>query len=159
MIYDSLKTEDGKVDYAAYSLDDLDDTCRRTYNALREIRDEFDSIIVTGMSGVVVGVPVALKLEKPVVIVRKGKDKDDSHQFSGQIDVAGTRVINRYRIGKRTVIVDDFRSSGETEFRLIDAAKSMGAATVATYWYRDNEVVHHDGRDDVGAINGEEIPF
>lgn len=135
MIYDVLETETGR-DYDAYALDDLAEVCRKAYNALVKIRDEFDSITVTGMSGVVVGVPVALKLKKPVVIVRK--DKDDSHQgpsYGG--------IINRYAIGERTVFLDDFVSCGDTRNKVFKAAESLKATVVASYLYRDDEVEHH----------------
>lgn len=137
MIYDTIDNENGERDYDAYSLHDLSDTVRRTARDLRPYRHEFDCIVVVGMSGVTVGVPVSLMLKVPVVILRKSDD--DSHQGS---QYGG--VINRYALGERALFVDDFSSTGDTERGVMERVASAGSTVVATYWYREGEIVHHD---------------
>lgn len=167
MIYDIVEDIEGRKDFDAYGLDDLAPTVADTSAALWKHRDEFDVILVTGMSGVVVGVPVALALNKPVAIVRK--NDDDAHQSRVCGAVGGKRVINRYALmGKRALIVDDFRSTGDTEWGLIETAKAADATVVATYWYRDKYIEHHTNErysgeaqivDAQGEPVGEPIPF
>lgn len=149
MIYDIVEDIEGRKDYDAYGLDDLAPVVADTSAALWKHKDEFDVILVTGMSGAVVGVPVALALNKPIAIVRK--PNDDAHQGSVG-EVGGRRVINRYALrGRRALIVDDFRATGDTEWGLIETAKAADATVVATYWYRDKHIEHHN----VGAYSGE----
>lgn len=64
---------------------------------------EFDSIAFRGMSGALIGPPVALRLNKSMLLVRK--DEDDSHSSS---KVEGDRNVKRY------IILDDFSCSGDT---------------------------------------------
>ena len=91
------------------NLDDLDATVRRTTKALRPVLDRFDSIAVAGMSGVLVGAPVSLRLKKPLVIVRK--DGDGSHHGSH-------KIVNVDNVGQRVLFLDDFVSSGNTKKRV-----------------------------------------
>lgn len=91
---------------ASGSLSDLDANVTCATDALREHADHFDFIAVCGMSGVVVGVPVALRLHKPLVIVRKETDENAHHNGGTLIGFDATR--GRY------VVVDDFKSSGRT---------------------------------------------
>lgn len=64
---------------------------------------DFDSIAFRGVSGTILGAPIALLMNKEMVLVRK--DGDDTH--SGY-RVEGNRNVLRY------IIVDDFVSSGHT---------------------------------------------
>lgn len=124
MIYHSTDP-DGRT----YStLEDLALTVRNATEDLRPHRKEFDSIVVTGVSGLVVGAPVALRLRKPLVILRKASD--DSH--SG-------RHENIKNVGDRALFLDDFVSGGATQRRVLDAIDrhGAGARVVARYVYRD----------------------
>lgn len=139
MIYGSLE-ENG-------SLDDLAPTVGKTIAALKAIRRQFDVLLVTGMSGVIVGVPAALDLDVPVVIVRK--PSDDTHQYRGRIGEHKTINGGKMHPGVRAVIVDDFGSSGSTQRRLMDVARAAGATVVATYWYHHDEIVQHNREEEL----------
>ena len=125
MIYHSNREADGSY---YNSLEDLPLTVRQATEDLRPHRKDFDSVVVTGVSGLVVGAPVALRLRKPLVIIRK--KGDDSH--SGKHE-------NIKHIGKRALFLDDFVSGGHTELRVRDAvaAHGDGARVAAHYLYRD----------------------
>jgi orotate phosphoribosyltransferase len=88
------------------SLVDLETNVRRVTHGLRKHTRDFDFIAVSGMSGVVVGAPAALRLHKPLVIVRKDDDSNGHH--------AGGSFIGFDSVKGRYVIVDDFTSSGRT---------------------------------------------
>lgn len=62
-----------------------------------------DTIVVRGLSGTLVGLPLALRLKVHFAFVRKGNDT--SHSLSG---IEGPRELGRF------VIIDDFVSSGGT---------------------------------------------
>lgn len=108
-------------------LDDLGDAVDRTAKALGEIADKFDFIAVRGCSGMVVGAPVALRLNKPLVIVRK--PEEDSHSF-------GRSVINAQNAHGRYIFLDDFIASGATH-RAVQEMLSLfdDASEVGTYEY------------------------
>lgn len=72
------------------------------YDFLRRRKTKFDAIVVRGVSGMVIGSPVAYKLKVPLVIVRKA---DGNH--SGQ-SVEGYSKFTGY------VIIDDLVASGDT---------------------------------------------
>jgi hypothetical protein len=97
--------------YDDYSLDNLAVTVRTTCAHLRDYATEFDSLAVQGMSGVLVGSPVALRLRKPLVIVRK--ENDNRH--------ASEDIINYGRVGAAWLFLDDFIDSGATQRRVYDA--------------------------------------
>ena len=97
MIYDSV--------YGHF--DDLGESVTRTEQALTRYRDRFDVIVVSGVSGIVVGAPVALALGIPLIVVRKDEDKNAHH--------LGGEIINvRDLMRQRYLIVDDFVCSGRT---------------------------------------------
>ena len=88
------------------SLVDLEANVRRATKTLRQHADDFDFIAVTGMSGVIVGVPASMRLHKPLVILRKESDGNDHH-------VGGTFIGWEAAHG-RYVILHDFTLSGRT---------------------------------------------
>jgi adenine/guanine phosphoribosyltransferase-like PRPP-binding protein len=112
------------------NLDDLGLTVAKATAFLKPVRGEFDSIVVTGMSGVIVGAPVALRLRKPLVVLRK--EGDDAHG-------AYRGWINQDRLGERALFLDDFTYMGFTRNRVIERVEQQGAKVVATYLYRDDE--------------------
>jgi adenine/guanine phosphoribosyltransferase-like PRPP-binding protein len=118
------------------NLNGLDVEVRVATKVLREHLDEFDSIVGTGMSGVVPGVAVSLRLKKPLVILRK-KD-DDAHQYSRLRD-GGERWINLDKLGERSVWLDDFISQGSTRYRVMNAVTLAGGKVVAQYLTREEE--------------------
>lgn len=88
------------------SLVDLEKNVRCVTHGLRDHADEYDFIAVSGMSGVVVGAPAALRLHKPLVIVRKTTDSN-LHHIGGSI-IGFTEARGRY------IVLDDFSSTGGT---------------------------------------------
>lgn len=88
------------------SLIDLEKNVRRVTSGLRKHSRDYDFIAVSGMSGVVVGAPAALRLHKPLVIVRKDDDANGHH--------AGGSFIGFDQVHGRYVVVDDFTSTGTT---------------------------------------------
>jgi hypothetical protein len=80
MIYHMGSYEMPSVDC---NLDDLASVVDAAVQAIQPHRWGFDSIIATGMSGVLVAVPAALQLGCPVVIFRK--DSDYCAQGTGSI--------------------------------------------------------------------------
>lgn len=87
-------------------LTDLETNVRRATKTLRDHADEFDFLAVTGMSGVIVGVPVSMRLHKPLVILRKETDHNDHH-------IGGT-FIGLGSAHGRYVVLDDFILTGRT---------------------------------------------
>lgn len=132
MIYHDATTV-GRWDGRLYQLDDLAQTVTRTTEVLRAVRGEFDAIVVTGMSGTLVGSPVALRLRKPLVVIRK--DNDDSHHGKG-------RIINRDKLHnrKRALFLDDFVSNGDTKKKVVEKVAAEDGVLVGTYLYRDDEL-------------------
>lgn len=109
MIYGTHCKHDQSKHGAAYrTFDDLEAAVRCANVELREYADDFDALVVTGMSGMAVGFPLALRLRKPIMVCRK--PDDDCHQSGGCV-VGMTRAQARFA---RLLWVDDFISSGDT---------------------------------------------
>ena len=79
----------------------------------KDQRGRYDSIAVTGISGLTIGAPLAYLAKKGLTVIRKGGD--DTHS---------TRKIESSIAPNRYVIVDDFAASGETIARIV---KTMDA--------------------------------
>jgi adenine/guanine phosphoribosyltransferase-like PRPP-binding protein len=62
--------------YAERTFRDLDLCVEQTRRDLEPHKHKFTSIVVTGISGLSVGAPVALALKKPLVVVRKRSPDD-----------------------------------------------------------------------------------
>jgi hypothetical protein len=124
------------------SLDDLPQTVRKTCVTLRQARKVhgFDSIAVAGMSGVIVGIPVGLRLNVPVVIVRKVSDT---------CHTPSRRVLNASNAGGRCLFLDDFISFGGTFKHVRDMLNVWTEATVvAKYLYEDDYFAPYPSPDD-----------
>ena len=144
MIYSHRKRNGSGDDH------DLVDLPKIVTRACKEIREHigtanFSSIVVQGVSGIVVGSPVALRLKKPLVVVRK--PNDGSHHQEAQAcsaygdDAAALIIINEHRIGHSPLFLDDFSSSGETKRRVQAAIDpTFERPLVACYFY-DNHAV------------------
>lgn len=63
---------------------------------------EFESIAFRGMSGAVLASPIALALDKTLILVRKGENTHSTYAVEGDLS------------GQKYIIVDDFISTGET---------------------------------------------
>jgi hypothetical protein len=114
-------------------LDDIASTVRDVTDDLKPHKQRFDFLAVTGMSGVLVGSPVAIRLHRPLVVVRK--DRDICHS-------GGEDLINRVEANGRYLILDDFISMGNTYRRLrerFDTEELAGRTRYAgTYLYSDH---------------------
>ena len=125
--------------YGGNHLDDLQEIVDRTVKDLRKEADHFDYIAVRGCSGLVVGSPVALKLNKPLVIIRK---PDEKHHSYGQ-----TLINIRHSFG-RYVFLDDFICSGATRDSVVVALNNRGEY-VGAYLYNlgmDDRAGWYEGR-------------
>lgn len=108
------------VIYHDNNFDDLPKVVNRVVRDLKPDKDKFDSIVVIGLSGIVVGTPVSLKLGKPIIIIRK--DRLDNHQK--------TLVVNGSRMGNRYLFLDDFVSTGKTVRKVRDTLSDSSYAPV-----------------------------
>lgn len=136
-------------DYEDGQLTDLGATIDLAFNTLSLPchRETFDAIVVRGISGLLVGPAVAVRLGVPLIVVRKPGEK--SHSVSGKEDPVTGEIhypgkvhgINRH-LSLRVLFLDDFISSGDT-FRAAKAAVEAESeyTVVASYSYRDNSVV------------------
>jgi orotate phosphoribosyltransferase len=109
-----------------YSFADLEAAVRDTARALREHAGEFDTIAVTGLSGVVVGAPVALRLRKKLAVLRKPDEKAHGRPdaFVGDL-------------GKAVLFLDDFAATGNTLTRMRARLEEEGRDLVGAFMYRD----------------------
>jgi hypothetical protein len=103
---------------------------------------EFDSIAFRGVSGTILGAPIALLMNKEMVLVRK--DGDDTHSYYG---VEGNKNVRRY------IIVDDFVSTGATAEAIISKIKEFAPAAeclglLQTRYVYEDEVLANERRDD-----------
>ena len=73
-------------------------------------RYDFQCIAFRGVSGALSGPPLAFKMNKTVIVVRKSKYEEKNHS---RMLVEGDRAVKRY------VIVDDFISSGATAREIV----------------------------------------
>lgn len=91
-LYDALNPEEnGKI---------VSGICR--FLRRKAIRDTFDGIAFTGLSGALIAAPVAVRLKMPMLAIRK---QDGSHSGCA---VEGDRLIKNY------IIIDEMVSSGNT---------------------------------------------
>ena len=93
------------------------DNARRHINLACKVfkRMDFDAIAFTGVSGMLIGPTICLRLGKPMIVVRKG-DLDDCHS---------SNRVEGFQAAKRYVIVDDFVGSGDTVRRIQEAVKEF----------------------------------
>lgn len=95
--------------------DDCDDnlhrTMRRIHKSLEGLENQFTTILVTGLSGIIPGAIYTHEVGKQLVVIRK--DDDLTH---------GVRTEGREHLGphSRIVLLDDFISGGGTMRRLYD---------------------------------------
>lgn len=89
-------------------LKDRQEYIRRCLEMLHEVRKDFDTIAISGMSGALVGPVVASRMRKGLLLVRKEVTTEKSHSH---LQVEGT-------LSPRYVILDDFCSTGRTLERI-----------------------------------------
>jgi adenine/guanine phosphoribosyltransferase-like PRPP-binding protein len=115
--------------YDNYKPSDLSEMVDRAVNTLLPMCGEFDSIAVRGVSGLMVGSPVALRLGKPLAVARK--ESEVAH---------ASGVCNADLAGRRYIIIDDFVSSGATVNAITDLMTAeTRACRVGLYMYNLGE--------------------
>lgn len=115
-------------------------------------RSKFDAIVVRGISGLLVGPAVAVRLGVPLVVVRKPGDASHSTGDNPPPERPATvHGIDR-RASLRVLFLDDFISSGATYRAAKEAVERESEyRVVASYSYRDNKLVDRtDISDDLG---------
>lgn len=97
-------------------------------------RKRFDSLAFRGFSGAIIAPPVAVALNKQLLLVRKSTE--DTHS---DFLVEGNPSVHKY------IIIDDFMSSGKTAKAIIELvaefapqAKCMGFLSVQHHYYYSN---------------------
>ena len=133
MIYHSQRGRTYEPGSAYGTFDDLAEAVLDTVRALEPVLHTFDVIAVQGTSGMSVGFPVALKLGKPICVVRK--PGEDNHCGSEVITGLGSNA--KGLTGKSVLFVDDFVSLGGTRTRVREAVEAEGGRLVAQYMARD----------------------
>jgi adenine/guanine phosphoribosyltransferase-like PRPP-binding protein len=88
-------------------LSDLPQIVKNAVADLEPRAAEFDSIAVQGISGAIIGAPVALALDKPLVVVRK-----DSDMIRPCYHIS--TVENARNAGRRILFLDDYVGEGKT---------------------------------------------
>jgi len=116
MIYGTHVGGKGK----SYDLSDLAACVNYTVRELEKHQDEFDCIVVRGMSGALIGSPVAIKLKVPLIVVRKPRD---SHHNGGD----SQKLLGGGGLGKKPLFLDDFISSGSTRRQVAEAVGKLHA--------------------------------
>ena len=94
----------------AIDIKTLPKTISKTVKFLQKREVEFDAIAFRGSSGMLVAPSVALALDKPMILVRKEPDTDNSHSW---LEVEGESEFSTY------IIVDDQVSSGLTVYEIV----------------------------------------
>lgn len=148
MIYHAV--DQNQYDRFSANLDDLGVTVAQAVRDLAPRAADFEGIVATGMSGVLVASPVAIQLRKPLVVLRK--KGDDTHQFGagrGQAfidrhgDMRETKWLGLEHASRKKLLwLDDFIAGGGTRVNVIRAVRAQGGEVVAEYLYRDR----HYGR-------------
>lgn len=118
-------------------LDDIAPTVRKCADRLRPHKDKYDVIVATGLSGVLIASPLAIRLRKELVVVRK--PKEDCHSLN---PVVNSEAL----VNKRFLFLDDFISLGGTydRVRTIMNAPWFHTRYAGCYMYND-DVLSWDG--------------
>lgn len=110
------------------TLNDLEDCVDRTVEAMKGRIGEFESIVVRGVSGMIVGAPVAIALHKPLVVCRKPNEMNHD---------GATVLVNKQNMGEWVVFLDDFRMDGKTEGDVRAAVEAEGAWIGECFFYHE----------------------
>ncbi len=103
--------------YIARYFDMQETVIRDSVRVLKKYADDYDLLVCTGTSGLIITPVLAWRLKKPFAVVRK----PDQSRNAGSNLIEGT-VVN----GQRYVWIDDFISSGETRDRVVAAMVQLG---------------------------------
>lgn len=93
---------------------------------------EFDAIAFSGMSGALSAIPIAYKLNKPLILVRKKSDTPKTRHSNCEVE--GCNNARTY------IIIDDFISSGATVkyilkqmWKFTPSAKCLGVVELNSF--------------------------
>lgn len=118
---------------SVFAPDALDRTARRAVKTLRPFAGRFDAIAFTGHSGTIVAPLVAVRLHKPMVLVRKPGSEGHMMAYESRVQGASAQ-------GLRYLILDDVVSTGATVRRVIQELSENRAASefAGLYVYEDS---------------------
>jgi len=88
---------------------------------LQPVRTQFDAIVVSGLSGVIPGAIVALRLKKQLVVIRK----DDDKTHGAAVEGVGY-LMEDFKPNQPYIVLDDFIAMGSTMRRMYNRMKDMG---------------------------------
>ncbi len=117
--------------HSPYLSEPLYDLARVVNGARRTLdRVNFDAIVCTGVSGMLVAPALSMAMGKKITVVRK----PDDHQ-----NHAMTRIESGMEHDDRWIFVDDLCASGQTRERVRNAMVDSGYGDpVGTYLYIDD---------------------
>ena len=127
MIYGQHRNfEEGRS--ASGSFRDLSLVVNECADLLKRSSVPFDTIVVTGVSGMSVGFPLAVAMGKRIAVLRKD---DDSTHSCNEGDWQGFTDVR----DRRCLWVDDFICSGDTQVRIDEAVHEIGGTRVGYLLY------------------------
>lgn len=133
--------------------DNLKRTMRRIEDSLRGREDEFDVVVVTGLSGVIPASIYCYNHDKQLVVIRK--DDDITH---------GVRTEGReyFAVGTPYIILDDFISGGGTQRRIYDKLREFGHelpkyTVLYRAWVGHGDVIIYDRNSAALCIKGKRV--
>lgn len=106
---------------------DLQDTVTDAVRDLLPHVLKFDAVVVTGVSGLAVGAPVALALEVELVVLRK--EGENCH---------GGKTLLGNCAEKRVLFLDDFVGGGATRRKCKVAVENARGMVVGQFLYADD---------------------
>lgn len=121
------------------TLSNMGTTVNRTVYRLRNHRHKFSYIVVQGMSGVLIGSPVSLRLKVPLIVVRKDADKRSSHDAFNIINAPALDHDGGW------LFLDDFISLGATLIRVRQGLKDCLENEQLFPSYAIKPVIHEAG--------------
>lgn len=100
-----------------------------------QLRDvDFDAFAVRGTSGLVFGGALAAKMNKGLIVVRKGREQAHS-----------SIMVEGWRAGKKYIFLDDLVCSGETRRAVAEEIKASERfehyVRAGQYLYRSNQLL------------------
>ena len=111
---------------------DLFEVCVDALTELIKMTDaEFDCVASPSAGGVVLGSPIALNVNKPLIYGEK--NPDSSFRLR--------KCFREFVKGKKIIIVDDIYSSGKTVYNLFDVIKEYGGELKGVFciWNRSTQ--------------------
>jgi adenine/guanine phosphoribosyltransferase-like PRPP-binding protein len=92
----------------------LRERIRLAVRALTPWAEYFDAIAFSGMSGALIGPPVALRMGKEIIMVRKGATLPSGNISKRSTNAHSSHIIEGDCAARSYIILDDFMDSGKT---------------------------------------------